>query len=208
MTYARRVHRSSHSPLARALVSGALLVATLLAAGCGPSIPPRYVLEADLDDYRYRRYQEVLDVEFPVEGNPATGHTATYVNRSDEALLIATAFVSVYERPDSLSAEVRDYLATLSTYDVEVTRLHRHYIWRLRGDDDRWLLWVSGRYVVKLGALGEEIPSEVTERYLRLFDSDLDGEGNARSGAESAGPSRREEAEREADALSMPSGLR
>ena len=85
------------------------LAVGLLAAlpGCGPSIPTRFVLERDVDGWAYRRYQRVLDVELAIEGNPAVGHTATYVrraSRTSDQVPFANVFVSVYERPEGLAA--------------------------------------------------------------------------------------------------------
>ena len=72
-----------------------LVVALGLSAACGASIPTLFVVEKDLDDFSYRRYQHVLDVEFQVAGNPAEGHTATYFRRGGSGVVIATAFVTV-----------------------------------------------------------------------------------------------------------------
>ncbi|MEM1418729.1 MAG: hypothetical protein AAGH15_27790, partial [Myxococcota bacterium] len=163
------------------------LVALVLA--CGPSLPPRYVVEGDVEGYGFRRYQHVLDVEVPIAGNPAEGHTATYVQRrSDGAqVVLATAFVTVYERPASVAAEVRERLDELGSYTLSTVREHRAYVWRLRGGEVPWLLWVSGRHLVKLGGPpGERVPDAILARYLRLYPSDLDRRGHAEEGATSA----------------------
>lgn len=186
-------------------------IASVLAAafvmGCTQPLPPRYVVESDFAPFVYRRFQKVLDVEFPIEGNPAEGYTAAYVDRSGDSPRVATAFVTVYAKPEALTAEVRDRLDDLRTYDLAVTREHGDYVWTLVGDDgERWILWVSGRHLVKLGAVGAPVPDALIRRYLDLYGSDLGGDGQAREGTASAGASEREREEGEAPDL--PSNLR
>jgi len=189
----------------RTLAAFGLALAAI--AGCSPPLPPRYVVESDFEPYTYRRFQKVLDVEFPLEGNPAEGYTAVYVDRSGDTPRMATAFVTVYDRPEALTAEIRDRLEDLGTYDVAVARLHGDYVWSLEGDDgERWLLWVSGRFLVKLGAVGSEIPDPLAKRYLALYDSDLGSDGRARSGTASEGQS--EQQREESQPLDLPSNLR
>lgn len=166
-------------------------IGALLAFGCGSAPPRRHVIEQDIGVHAYRRYQKVLDVEVPVSGNPAVGHTATYVERHGEDLALSTAFVTVYERARGLTAEVAARLDQLGTYDVEVVEVHGQHVWRLRGGDETWLLWVSGKRVVKLGAPPEEdVPDDISEAYLDLYPSDLDEHGRARERTASAGRAR------------------
>ncbi len=187
-------------------VSAALAVA--LIAACGPALPPRYVLERDVEGYDYRRYQEVLDIEFVVDGNPAVGHTASYVARDDAGIHVATAFVTVYEHAASLAAEIKDRLDTLASYERRVVRIDGEYVHRLRASGEEWLVWVSGRYVVKLGAPnGREVPAGLAEAYLHLYPSDLDRSGRARRGADSAGASEHAADDAEAEPA-LPSNLR
>lgn len=184
-------------------------VFVLLFVGCGASIPPREVLERDVGDFRYRRYQHVLDVEFPVEGNAAEGHTATYVRRgSRDETAVATAFVTHYAHAASLTADIGDVVRTLSTYTTSVADVGPGYAWRLDGPaGDKWILWVSGHRVVKLGAPpGEDIPEDLLDVYMDIFPSDLDEHGRARDGADSAGTSHRTAAETEETEL--PASLR
>lgn len=176
------------SVLARVLASGLALLA--LVAGCGPSYPTRYVLERDVGPLSYRRYQRVLDVEFPVQGNEAVGHTATYVRRSDRGEPpYVNVFVTVYDHPASLTAEIRHQVQSLESYDVAVEDVGGGRAWRLDGgDDDRWVLWVSSRFVVKIGGnASAELLHEVVSTYMGVYPSDLDEHGRARDGAASAG---------------------
>ncbi|MEZ4339267.1 MAG: hypothetical protein R3B82_21815 [Sandaracinaceae bacterium] len=171
------------------------LAVGLLAAlpGCGPSIPTRFVLERDVDGWAYRRYQRVLDVELAIEGNPAVGHTATYVrraSRTSDQVPFANVFVSVYERPEGLAAEVRRLVRGLASYESEVRDYGGGRVWYLdAGPGDRWCLWVSGNHVVKVGAseTQEDVPEEIVSAYMGIYSSDLDEHGRAREGTPSAG---------------------
>jgi hypothetical protein len=178
------------------LVGSALVGSALVgsAAGCGRELPARYVVERDLGPFFYRRYQRTLDVEFVIPDNPAVGHTATYVRRGSDALALATAFVTVFDKSASLSAEVRERLEGLSHYQLAVGKVGGDHAWTLAlGNDERWAVWVSGRYVVKLGApRGEPLPGELADAYMNAYPSDLDEHGRAREGTTSRGPSRRE----------------
>ena len=173
--------------------SRAAAVLALCALGCGPSIPTRYVLERDVDGWSYRRYQRVLDVEVAIEGNPAVGHTATYVQRpgrTERAVPFANVFVSVYERPAGLAAEVRRQVRELASYEVEVRELAGGRVFYLdAGPGDRWALWVSGRHVVKVGAsdAADDVPAAIVGAYMSIYPSDLDEHGRARDGTASAG---------------------
>jgi hypothetical protein len=163
------------------------LTASLL--GCGPKLPARYVIESDIDGYAYRRYQQVLDVELPIEGNAAVGHTATYV-RGGSTVRVAPVFVTTYERAAGLTETVRQRLRGMDDYSLDVAKVSGEYLWRMRGQaGDLWVVWVSDRHLAKVGAPeGEaEVPPELIEAYLDLYPSDLDAQGHAREGRSSAG---------------------
>lgn len=180
-------------------------LATTLA--CGTTLPARYVVERDVEDLRYRRYQHVLDIEFRIEGNPAEGHTAAYLGRGD-ATATATAFVTVYERAPSLAAEVREQVEELASYDAGVVERSGDYVWELRSGGGTWLLWVSGRYLVKLGGPeGDDVPEALVDAYVDLYPSDLDEHGNAREGTDSAGAAAADSDDADPE-LEVPSSLR
>jgi hypothetical protein len=174
---------------ARAVSAVAVLAAGLALAGCGPSIPTRFVLERDIGSLTYRRYQRVLDVELAIEGNAAVGHTATYVRRSGEgAIPYVNAFVTVYERPAGLAAEIRRLVRSLASYDVEVIDVGGRAFSLDGGVGDRWIVWVSASHVVKIGGTAsEELVRSVVSEYMGLYPSDLDENGRARAGTPSAG---------------------
>ncbi len=177
------------------MTRAAWLALGLLSAlpGCGPGIPSRFVLERDVDGWSYRRYQRVLDVELAIEGNPAVGHTATYVRRAtrtSDTVPFANVFVTVYERPAGLAAEVRRQVRGLASYETEVRDYGGGRVWYLdAGPGDRWALWVSGPHVIKVGASEEldAVPEDVVSAYMGIYSSDLDEHGRAREGTPSAG---------------------
>jgi hypothetical protein len=177
---------------------GTAALALLLLAACGGDLPSRYVIEHDLDALRYRRYQKTLGVEFVVPGNAAQGYTATYLRREGQRVAVATAFVTVYARPASLASEIRERVRGLDRYEVSVEELASGHAFVLDGGpDERWAIWVSDRYVVKLGApVGEPFPDALVEAYMDKYPSDLDAQGRAQPDATSAGLSQHELAEK------------
>ncbi|MGF1464866.1 MAG: hypothetical protein ACFCGT_01930 [Sandaracinaceae bacterium] len=188
-------------PRTSRLGAGLTAAVAVAAIGCGGGPPARYVVERDIGAWTYRRYQRVLDVEIAIAGNPAVGHTATYVRRPSRRstrVPFVTVFVTVYEEPTGLSAEVRRQVRGLSTYEAAVDARHGAYAWALdAGPGDRWVLWVSRNRVVKVGT-SEELeapPPDIVATYLGLYPSDLGPHGRARPGATSGG-------EREEDAPS------
>lgn len=189
----------------RAIAALALLLASM--AGCGSSIPTRFVIERDIGRFSYRRYQRVLDVELAIEGNVAEGHTATYVRRSGTDVEYVNAFVTNYQNPAGLSAEVRRLVRSLASYDVTVIDVGGRVFRLDGGEGDRWVLWVSGSHVVKVGGTAnEELTREVVSAYLSTYPSDLDENGRARPGTLSVGDAT--EAASSGDELEMPASLR
>jgi hypothetical protein len=183
-----------------------LLLGTI--AGCGPSIPTRFVVERDIGSLSYRRYQRVLDVEFPVEGNDAVGHTATYVRRSSRGEVpYVNVFVTAYASAPGLTAEIRRQVRTLGSYDVSVADVGGGRAWALDGGDgDEWVLWVSGSHVVKIGGVADEqLVRAVVSEYMGVYPSDLDERGHARAGTPSAGDAQATSVEEED--LELPRSL-
>lgn len=173
----------------RASLSVAFVVA-MMGLGCTPKRPPRYVIESDLAGFHYRRYQKVLDVELPIPENPAVGHTATYVRAGDEPQVLPV-FVTTYQHGPGLAESVRQRLRAMEEYQLGVKKLSRENVWQMRGESgDVWLLWVSGKELVKIGAPDGEpqVPPAVVEAYLDLYPSDLNRSGHVKRGAKSAGP--------------------
>jgi hypothetical protein len=185
------------------------VVSVLGALACGASLPPRYVIEHDLGPFAYRRYQKSLEIEVPITGNPATGHTASYLRRgASDSVAVVTAFVTVYKKPNALAAEARTALETLGGYSLKPLELAGENVWVLDGPGrERWCVWVSNQRVVKIGVQpGQEFPEAVLDAYLGLYPSDLDEHGAARADAPSAGKAK---AQVEADEeLAVPNDLR
>jgi len=167
----------------------ALTSLCIFTAACSSSLPERYVIERDLGSYHYRRYQETLEAELPIAGNPAHGHTAAYLRRTERGIAAISAFVTVYERPTQLTETLRKELAELPGYELRTEPIAGHYAWVLASSADAsFWLWPSGQFVVKLGApAGERIPDEIAEPYAALYPSDLNSYGHAREGAASGG---------------------
>lgn len=183
-------------------------LALLAAIGCGSSLPARYVIERDLDGYAFRRYQKSLDVDIPVESNAAEGYSAAYLKRAGQSVDIVTAFVTVYAEPRALSAEVRSSLENLPGYKLQTEERFGQHVWVLRAaGEPSFVVWPSGRYLVKLGAKAVPgLPEGLAEAYAALYPSDLDAHGHARKDAASSGAAKvelREETEPE-----LPASLR
>jgi len=184
------------------------LAFVIASIGCGAQLPARYVVEHDVGPFFYRRYQQTLDVEFVIDGNAAVGHTATYLRRGAGGTDFATAFVTVYTRPNSLSAEVREQLEGLQHYQFKMRELGGEPVFAVEQGDERWAVWVSGRHVVKLGAPhGQDVPEDLVEAYMDIYPSDLDEHGRAREGTLSRGPSRHEVSEAAAAEPAIPPSL-
>ncbi len=177
------------------LVLCALPVAAI---GCGAATPPpRRVIEADLTSrWVYARYQKLFDVEIAIDGNPAEGHTAVYVNR--EARFrgrvnpedLAVAFVTEYRIARGLAQELSEQLSRLQgSYDVGVERRDGGWMHTVAKGKESWVFWPSGRFIVKVGMPSHEppVPSPIVSAYLRRFPSDLGKDGLVKPGALSAG---------------------
>lgn len=178
------------------------------AVSCGTGLPQRYVIERDLDGYAFRRYQHSLDVDLPVEANAADGHSAAYLHRTGKHVDIVTAFVTVYDHPASLTAELRQSLGTLPGYKLQTEEHFGQYVWVLRaGSEPQYVLWPSGHFLVKLGAKTvPDVPETLAEAYAALYPSDLDEHGHARKDAASSGSAKQEQ--REESEPELPANLR
>jgi hypothetical protein len=187
----------------------ALLATSLLAAlSCGTTLPPRFVIEHDLGEFAYRRYQKSLEIELPIEGNDATGHTAAYLRRDAHQVTVVSAYVTTYAHAPGLVAEARRSLRSLGGYTLQPAEQAGTYVWIMQGDvPEHWCLWVSGRYLVKIGAARAiDFPDSIVEAYAKLYPSDLDEHGNALADATSAGEAKAEATE--STEPSVPAGLR
>jgi hypothetical protein len=179
-------------------------------SACGGSLPPRYVIEHDLGPFAYRRYQKSLEIEVPVSGNPATGHTASYLRRgASDDVAVVTAFVTIYSKAKALAAEARTALENLGGYTLKPSELASENVWLLDSPGrERWCVWVSNQRVVKIGVQpGQEFPEPVVAAYLELYPSDLDEHGAAKADAPSAGKAKAQ-VEEDENELAIPKDLR
>jgi hypothetical protein len=167
--------------------TAALALLTLCA--CASSLPPRLVIEHDLGEFAYRRYQRSLETEIAIADNPATGHTAAYLKRGAHEVAVVSAYVTDYAHAKALTAEARAALANMPGYTLTPETFDGEHVWLLAaGAEEHWCIWVSGKRLVKLGApAGSEFPHAIVSAYLALYPSDLDERGHARANAASAG---------------------
>jgi hypothetical protein len=168
------------------------------------------VIEHDLGPFAYRRYQKSLDIEVPIAGNTATGHTASYLRRgAKDEVAVVTAFVTVYNHAKSLAAEARGALQNLAGYALTTSELASEYVWLLEAEGrERWCVWVSAERLIKIGVQpGQEFPEAVVEAYLDVYPSDLNERGVAREDAPSAGPAKAA-ADSDEPELGLPQSLR
>jgi hypothetical protein len=157
----------------------------LLLAACGgsPRPPERGVLESNVTSWRFRRYQKLLDVEVWVPGNPAVGHTATYVRKDAEREgritqeTIASAFVTRYQQDRGVLRALIELVQRLENdagYDVEVQSLGDVMVISITGQGESWALWHSAGHIVKVGGRGlPALPEELVEAYGERYPSRL-----------------------------------
>jgi hypothetical protein len=141
------------------------------------------VIEDDLGGWRFRRYQQVVDVEVYVADNPARAHTASYVRDSavrqghlTEADVVS-AFVTEYARKDGVRVSLIRFarrLAQESGYRVEEKKIGGERVFQVTGHGEAWAFWSSGKYVVKVGGHGPtEVPGSLVSEYGRRYPSEL-----------------------------------
>jgi hypothetical protein len=172
------------APMLRIVV---LTVAASLVAACGGRPPPprRGVVEADVGDWKFRRYQEVLDVEVWVDGNPGVAYTATYARGEAERRSrltdedIATAAVTRYDRDDGVVRETVKFVRRLAEdggYQVEEARMAGIRVVLITGHGETWAMWAAPRHVVKIGGHGRDsVPAQLVGRYADRYPSQLTG---------------------------------
>ncbi|WP_428261207.1 hypothetical protein [Haliangium sp.] len=144
------------------------------------------MLESNVEDWRFRRYQQLLDVEVWVPKNPAVGHTATYVRkdaehagRLDEGDL-TSAFVTRYDSDRGIVRALVEFARRLDQdggYEVEVRSLGGVEVISVSGQGEAWALWHADRHVVKIGGRGlDRVPEELVEAYGERYPSQVDDE--------------------------------
>ena len=134
-------------------------------------------------------------------------HRRVLAARSDD-VAVYTAFVTVYAHPAALAAEVRGGLTRMPGYTVTPGEVAGQYVWMVASNDpERFCVWPSGPYLVKLGAPeAAPFPDQIAEAYASLYPSDLDEHGNAREETASYGEAK--SAQNEEAEPAIPASLR
>lgn len=162
-----------------------VLAAAVIFASCGgrPPPPKRGVAESAIDDWQFRRFQEVLDVEVWVPDNRAVAYAGTYVHgaaehagklRDDD---VVNVFVTRYQRDDGVVRATVKFVRRLAQeagYTVDEDRVEGVRLVRLSGNGELWAMWSSRGHVVKVGGRGRSgLPSGVIAWYGERYPSTL-----------------------------------
>lgn len=181
------------------LISVAIVLAL---SGCGsrPPVPKRLVVEADLGGWKFRRFQgPLLDIEVWVAGNKGEAYSASYITAASEKRGrigeedLVNVTVTRYERPDGVVRETVKLVRRLAAergYQATEQKIEGVRALSIEGPGEAWVIWPSGKYVVKVGGQGRQtIPASVVERYGDRYPSGLPG--GALEGALPPGPADR-----------------
>ena len=163
----------------------ALVVMTLVACGGRPPIPKRGVVEGDLGDWKFRRFQPVLDVEVWVEGNHAEAYTASYV-RGDaekrgriEPRDLCSVMVTRFAGDVGVLRETVRFARRLAQehgYAVEEAKLGGVRAVTIQGNGEAWVMWASHNHVVKVGGRNrDDVPESLVEKYGDRYPSEMPG---------------------------------
>lgn len=162
-----------------------LIVAAVIIGACGGTqVPPaRGVIEADLDAWRFRRFQKLLDTEVWIENNRGVAYAATYVLESalQRGRLrdgdLVNAVVTRFEKSDAVEPAFVALMRRLSNesgYSVEEREIDDAWVIEVRGFGEAWTWWTSGAHAVKVGGKGRtDVPEAVVEAYLDRYASGL-----------------------------------
>jgi hypothetical protein len=153
------------------------------ACGGAEKPPSRGVIENDVADWTFRRYQSVLDVEVWVSDNRAVAHTASYAHKEGVKrgrLLeedVVSAFVTRYESDAGIDRALVQFarrLAGESGYRVEEREIGDVRVVEIRGAGEVWAIWPARQHVVKIGGPGRQsIPESLIEAYGDRYPSRL-----------------------------------
>ena len=164
-----------------------LLALAVALAGCGghPPVPKHGVVESDLGSWRFRRFQEVLDVEVWVEGNTAKAYTASYVADSAEKAGhvedkdVVNVFVTSYAKDDGIVREtvrLARRLAAEQGYQVDESKIGGARALTINGHGEAWVMWPARNHVVKVGGRGRtDVPASIVASYADRYPSQLPG---------------------------------
>ncbi len=165
-----------------------LLGLLVIEASCGGSAkpPPRGVVETSIGEWRFRRFQQLLDVEIWVPENPAVGYTAGYVRRDAdwrgnvESDDIAVAFVTRYQSEKGITRALLQFVRRLDgdfDYNISLQSLGDVRVITVSGQGEVWAMWASDKHIVKIGGRGlQEIPEELVGTYGKSYPSRLESD--------------------------------
>jgi len=163
------------------------LFALALVVACGgrPPIPKRGVVESDLGEWKFRRFQPVLDVEVWVEGNKAEAFTASYVREEAEKRGhiddkdVVNVFVTRYKADRGVLRETVKFarrLAQEAGYVVDEGKVGGVRAVTITGNGEAWVMWASKMHVVKVGGRNRDnVPSGMVEKYGDRYPSTFPG---------------------------------
>jgi hypothetical protein len=166
---------------------GVVLVALALVVGCGgrPPIPKRGVVEGDLGEWKFRRFQPVLDLEVWVANNKGEAFTASYVREQAEKVGriedkdLVNVMVTRYTVPKGVLRETVKFarrLAQEAGYTVDESKVGGVRAVTISGKGESWVMWASKTHVVKVGGRNrEDVPESVVESYGDRYPSTFPG---------------------------------
>ena len=161
----------------------AVLVVVLVACGGRPPVPKRGVVEGDLGDWKFRRFQPVLDTEVWVEGNKAEAYTASYVRAEAEKRGrieprdLCSVMVTRFRGDAGVLRETVRFARRLAQehgYTVEEAKLGGVRAVTINGNGEAWVIWASKNHVVKVGGRDrEDVPENLVEDYGDRYPSQI-----------------------------------
>lgn len=158
----------------------------LAACGGHKPVPKRLVVEGDLGDWRFKRFQgPLVDVEVWVQNNRAEAFTASYITadaekrgKIDDKDLV-NVFVTRYEKPDGVvraTVKFARRLAQEHHYTVEEDKIAGARALTITSPTESWVLWASTKYVVKVGGRGlSKVPKSMVAPYADRYPSQIPG---------------------------------
>jgi hypothetical protein len=164
-----------------------VVACALAVSACGghPPLPKRGVVEGDLGAWKFRRFQEVLDVEVWVEGNRAEAYSASYITADAEKRGhiddkdLVNVFVTRYQAPDGVvraTVKLARRLAADGGYQVEEDKVAGARVLSIVGHGEAWMMWPADKHVVKVGGRGRtDVPKAMIASYVDRYPSQLPG---------------------------------
>ncbi len=186
-----------------------LVLAMLMIQSCGgtPKPPTRGVIETDVENWGFRRYQSVLDVEVWVRSNEAVAHTASYARKSSEKKGriedkdVVNAFVTRYEKEVGVQRALIVFVRRItqqSGYTATERKVAGARFLEVKGPGELWVFWPAKRHIVKLGGRAlPKVPDDLIEAYAERYPSQLAAGGL--EGPLPEGPAEREIKQEEFD---------